>query len=417
MIDELEIAQKQLLEWREVRRKTRLNQQLYDHLMGALLFTLHYAKENDIPLPNKDALDRMVRQAHYIIDEINATSIIEINTSDESLQRDETDGDLTEPLLGRYNKTQPDYNLVITVLAGGTGSVKLVMGLARSANDMTVISNVGDNIWIHGLYVCPDIDTIIYGLGGVIDEQRGWGIKGDTFECLAQLRKLGAPAWFSLGDRDIATHVLRTNMIRAGKSLSEVTSWIRDRYSIEAKVVPATDSEVTTWIMTGVGEMHLQEFWVRRRGAPKVTGVRYDGADQAVPNPDAIEAIQQSDLVIIAPANPVSSIGPIVAIAGLRKELVRNREKVIAVSPLIGKKALTGPAVKYMKALGIESSPLGVAQHYRDYAGTLIISKGDHSLADRIEALGLQVYETNITMRSRKDEVRLGSYILSKIRK
>jgi LPPG:FO 2-phospho-L-lactate transferase len=306
---------------------------------------------------------------------------------------------------------------VITVLAGGTGSVKLVRGLARSAKDMTVISNVGDNIWLHGLYVCPDIDTIIYGLGGVLDEQRGWGIRGDTFECLAQLKKLGALAWFSLGDRDIATHILRTHMIRAGKSLSEVTSWMRDRYSVAASVVPATDSEVTTWVMTGSGEMHLQEFWVRRKGAPKVTGVRYDGADQAVPNPDAIDAIRQSDLVIIAPGNPVSSIGPIVALAGLRKQLVRNRKKVIAVSPLIGEKALTGPAVEYMKALGIESSPVGVAQHYRDFAGTLIISKRDHSLAGRIEALGVQVYETNITMKSRQEEVRLGRHILSKIRK
>ncbi len=306
---------------------------------------------------------------------------------------------------------------MITVLAGGTGSVKLVRGLARSAKDMTVISNVGDNIWLHGLYVCPDIDTIIYGLGGALDEQRGWGIRGDSFECLAQLKKLGAPAWFSLGDRDIAIHVLRTEMIRAGKTLSEVTGWMRDRYSVAARVIPATDSEVTTRIITGSGEMHLQEFWVKRRGAPKVTGVRYDGADKAVPNRDAIDAIRQSDAVIIAPANPVSSIGPIVALAGLRKELARNKEKVLVVSPLIGEKAVSGPAVKYMKALGIESSPIGVAQYYRDFAGAFIISKGDHRLARRIEALDIKVYETNITMKSRQDEVRLGRHILSKIRK
>lgn len=306
---------------------------------------------------------------------------------------------------------------MIAVLGGGTGSVKLVRGLARSTKDMTVISNVGDNIWLHGLYVCPDIDTIIYGLAGVLDEQRGWGIRGDTFECLGQLKKLGTLAWFSLGDRDIATHVLRTDMIRAGKSLSEVTSWMRERYSVAPRVVPATDSEVTTLVMTGSGEMHLQEFWVRRKGAPKVTGVRYDGADQAMPNPDAIDAIRQSDLVIIAPANPVSSIGPILAIKGLRKELVRNREKVIAVSPLIGEHAFTGPAVKYMKALGIESSPVGVAQYYRDLVGAFIISKSDHSLAGRIEAIGTCVYETNITMKSRQDEVRLGKHILCKIRK
>lgn len=306
---------------------------------------------------------------------------------------------------------------MITVLAGGTGSVKLVRGLARSAKDMVVISNVGDNIWLYGLYVCPDIDTIIYGLGGVLDEKRGWGVRGDSFECLEQLKKLGAPAWFSLGDRDIATHVLRTDMIRAGKSLSEITGWMRDRHSVAARVIPATDDEVTTRITTGKGNMHLQEFWVKHGGAPRVTGVKYDGADRAVPCRGAVDAIRHSDAVIIAPANPVSSIGPIVAIEGLRKELARNREKVLAVSPLIGGKAVSGPAVKYMKALGLEISPVGVAQFYRDFAGAFVISRGDHRMARRIEALGMKVYETNITMKSRQDEERLGRHILSKIRK
>lgn len=308
------------------------------------------------------------------------------------------------------------YHL-ITVLAGGTGSVKLVRGLAKSAKDMTVISNVGDNIWLYGLYVCPDIDTIIYGLAGLLDAKRGWGVRGDTFECLAQLKKLGAPAWFRLGDRDLAMHLLRTSMIKSGKSLSEVMGWMRDRYSVAVRVIPATDSEVTTRIMTGRGEMHLQEFWVRYRGTPKVTGIRYNGADKAVANRDAIDAIRQSDAIIIAPANPVSSIGPIVALVDLQRELAQNRDRVVAVSPLIGERAVSGPAVKYMKALGLESSAVGVAQYYRDFAGTFVISKGDHSLAPRIESLGMQVYETNITMKTRQDEVGLGRHILSKIRK
>jgi len=325
---------------------------------------------------------------------------------------------MTEPLLGRYNKTKYLFTCyLITVLAGGTGSVKLVRGLSRSAKDVTVISNVGDNIWLYGLYVCPDIDTIIYGLAGVLDEQRGWGIRGDSFECLAQMKKLGAPAWFLLGDRDIATHLLRTSMIKAGESLSEATGWMRDRYSVAARVVPATDSEVTTRIITGKGEMHLQEFWVKHRGMPKVTGIRYEGADKAMANHDAIGAIRQSEMVVIAPANPMSSIGPTVALADLRKELAQNREKVVAVSPLIGEKAVSGPAVKYMKALGLESSPVGVAQYYRDFVSKFVISKGDHRLSSEIEALGMQVYETNITMKSRQDEARLGSYILNKIRK
>jgi LPPG:FO 2-phospho-L-lactate transferase len=306
---------------------------------------------------------------------------------------------------------------LITVLAGGTGSVKLIRGLARSTKDLTVISNVGDNIWLYGLYVCPDIDTIIYGLAGMLDERRGWGISGDSFECLGQLKKLGAPAWFGLGDRDIATHLQRTSMIKSGKSLTEVTGRIRDRYSIAARVIPATDGEVTTRIMTGRGEMHLQEFWVKYRAKPKVTGIRYDGADKAAANPYAIDAIRRSDAVIVAPANPVSSIGPIVALGDLRKKLEQNREKVIAVSPLIGEKAVSGPAVKYMKALDIKNSPVGVAQYYRDFVGTLVISESDHRLAPRIEALNMQVSETNIIMKNRLDEVRLGRHILSVIRK
>jgi LPPG:FO 2-phospho-L-lactate transferase len=306
---------------------------------------------------------------------------------------------------------------LITVLAGGTGSVKLVRGLARSTKDLTVISNVGDNIWLYGLYVCPDIDTIIYGLAGILDERRGWGISRDSFECLTQLKKLGAPAWFGLGDRDIATHLQRTSMIKSGKSLSEVTGWMRDRYSIAARIIPATDSEVATRVMTGGGEMHLQEFWVEHKAKPKVTGVRYDGADKAAANPDAIDAIRRSDVVIVAPANPVSSIGPIVALGDLRRELVQNREKVIAVSPLIGEKALSGPAVKYMNALGIKNSPVGVAQYYRGFVGTFVISESDHRLAPQIEALNMQVSETNIIMKNRQDEVRLGRHILSMIRK
>ncbi|HXG05981.1 MAG TPA: 2-phospho-L-lactate transferase [Nitrososphaera sp.] len=304
---------------------------------------------------------------------------------------------------------------MITVLAGGTGSVKLVRGLDKLTKEMTVVSNVGDNIWLHGLYVCPDIDTIVYGLAGILDRRRGWGIKGDSFNCLSQLKRLGAPTWFNLGDLDIGTHLLRTSMLKAGRSLSEITDFIRRRYLVSAKIIPATDTEVTTKIVTPKGTMHLQEFWVKNRGAGKVTGVYYAGADDATPSKGAIDAIRKSDLTIIAPGNPVSSIGAIVAIDGLRKELVRNRHKVVAVSPLIGEKAISGPAAKYMKALGIEISPVGVARYYSEFVGSFSISRSDHSMARRIEELDMKVYETNITMRTGQDEVRLGRYILREV--
>jgi LPPG:FO 2-phospho-L-lactate transferase len=303
--------------------------------------------------------------------------------------------------------------LTITVLAGGTGSIKLVRGLAAIEKDIVVISNVGDNIWIHGLYICPDIDTIIYGLANILDRKRGWGIKGDTFQCLTQMKKIGAPSWFGLGDKDLAIHLLRTSMMKDGKSLSEITSFLSKCYSISAQLIPATDREVTTSIVTtSRGDMHLQEFWVKHKGRPRVSGVRYDNASNATANPSAIDAIKRCRAVVIAPANPISSIGPIVALSDLRKMLAENRHKVIAISPLIGKKAVSGPAVKYMRALGLESSSVGVAKHYRDFVSKFIISRKDHRMKLQIEALDMQVYETNITMKTRRDEVRLGRHLL-----
>ncbi|MDP8888382.1 MAG: 2-phospho-L-lactate transferase [Thermoproteota archaeon] len=308
---------------------------------------------------------------------------------------------------------------MISVLAGGTGSIKLVRGLAAiKKEDIVVICNVGDNIWMHGLYVCPDIDTIIYGLANILDQKRGWGIKGDSFQCLAQMKKIGAPTWFALGDRDLAIHLLRTSMIKDGKSLSDITNFFRTRYSISAKLIPATDREVTTSIVTSTrGDMHLQEFWVKHKGRPTVTGVRYDNASSATANTAAIDAIKQCRAVVIAPANPVSSIGPIIALSDIRKELVKNRDKVIAISPLIGRKAVSGPAVKYMRALGLENSSVGVAKYYRDFVSKFIISMKDHSMKLQIEAFEMQVYETNITMKARRDEVRLGRYLLKLVEK
>jgi len=309
--------------------------------------------------------------------------------------------------------------LTISVLAGGTGSIKLVRGLAAiKKEDIVVICNVGDNIWMHGLYVCPDIDTVTYGLANMLDQKRGWGIKGDSFQCLAQMKKIGAPTWFGLGDKDLAIHLLRTSMMKDGKSLSDITNFFRKYYSISAQLIPATDKEVTTIIVTSTrGDMHLQEFWVKHKGRPTVTGVRYDNAGRATANTAAIEAIKQCRAVVIAPANPVSSIGPITALSDLRKELMQNRDKVIAISPLIGRKAVSGPAIKYMKALGLENSSVGVAKYYRDFVSKFIISMEDHSMKLQIEALDMQVYETNITMKARTDEVRLGRHIVKLVEK
>jgi LPPG:FO 2-phospho-L-lactate transferase len=204
-------------------------------------------------------------------------------------------------------------------------------------------------------------------------------------------------------------------MMKKGKSLSQVTDWMRRRYAISARIIPATDDEVATKIITDRGRMHLQEFWVKFKGEQAVTGVHYEGAKSARANRKAIDAIKRSDMVVIAPANPVSSIGPIVALAGLRKELAKKRDRIVAVSPLIGEAAISGPAVKYMKALGLAISPVGVAEYYRDFVGTFIISTNDGRLAPKIHDLGIRVYKTNITMKNRQDEIRLGRYLMDKV--
>jgi len=304
---------------------------------------------------------------------------------------------------------------LITILAGGTGSAKLVRGFAAIAKDLTIISNVGDNIWLHGLYICPDIDTILYALSSLLDKKRGWGIRNDTFNFLSQLRRFDAPSWFSLGDRDLATHVLRTQMLRQGDTLSEITESMCKRLRINARIIPSTDDPVATTIQNRNGNMHIQEFWVKNKARPSVNRITFEGANSAIPNKDALSAIRRATMVIIAPANPVSSIGPILAINGFRDALEEKRDKVIAVSPIIGERAVSGPAVKYMKASGIKNSAAGVARYYGKAVGNFVIAKSDHNIVSEIESMGMNVFETDIVMKNKQAEIRLARYIASRI--
>jgi LPPG:FO 2-phospho-L-lactate transferase len=301
---------------------------------------------------------------------------------------------------------------MITVLAGGTGSIKLIRGLASQHCDLKVISNVADNIWLYGLYICPDIDTVIYGLAGILDPIQGWGIKNDSFQCLQQMEMLGEQAWFKIGDRDLATHLLRTIMLKNGNRLSYITEWFRKRYSVSARVIPATDDPIETRILTDRGEMHIQEFWVKHRAEPTVFNIRYKGIENARINPEAILAIRKSKLIVVPPANPVSSIGAILAIKGLKQVLVDERKKVVGVSPLIGNRAVSGPAVKYMEAMKLPTTPFGIAQNYSDFLTKFVISKDDRDSYGMIEGIGVKVYETDILMKSSDDEKRLASYLL-----
>jgi len=197
---------------------------------------------------------------------------------------------------------------MITILSGGTGSVKLVRGVVSQEHDVNVVTNVGDNYWLYGMYICPDIDTIIYGLADLLDFDRGWGVKKDTFNFLRQMEVFGEETWFRIGDRDAAMHLIRTNMLKNGKNLSDITNWMCEKFAIGAKVIPVTDNTVETRITTEKGELHLQEFWVKYRGREKVEGIQYIGSDKARPNPEAVNAIHDADLVIIAPGNPLLAL-------------------------------------------------------------------------------------------------------------
>jgi len=304
---------------------------------------------------------------------------------------------------------------MITILAGGTGSVKLVRGLSSQETDCNVITNVGDNYWLYGLYVCPDIDTIIYGLADLLDHERGWGIKKDTFGFLRQMEIFGEETWFRIGDRDAATHLIRTNMLKNGKNLSEITKWMCQKFAIESNVIPVTDNTIETRIITNKGELHLQEYWVKYRGKDEVEGIQYIGADKARPNPEAVNAIHDAELVIIAPGNPLTSIGPMLQIKGIKKELSKNKNKVVAVSPIIGNKAISGPTGKYMEAAGIEVSAYGLAKMYSDVCSHIVIDTKDKLLVNKIKNMDMHVYDTKIKMTNKISEDALASFITKQV--
>lgn len=304
---------------------------------------------------------------------------------------------------------------MITVLAGGTGSVKLVRGLVAQESKVNVISNVGDNYWLYGLYICPDIDTIVYGLADLLDQERGWGVKKDTFNFLRQMEIFGEETWFRIGDRDAATHLIRTNMLKNGKNLSDITKWMCEKFAIGANIIPVTDNSIETRITTNKGELHLQEYWIKHRGKDPVEGIQYIGADKARPNPEAVNAIHDADMVILAPGNPLTSIGPMLQIKGIRKELSKIKKKVVAISPLIGDKSISGPAAKYMQAAGIESNAYGLAKMYSDVCANIIVDTKDRLLVKKIQSLDMKVFETKITMKNKLAEDALANFILKQV--
>ncbi|GIU71268.1 MAG: 2-phospho-L-lactate transferase [Candidatus Nitrosocaldaceae archaeon] len=303
---------------------------------------------------------------------------------------------------------------MLTILAGGTGSVKLVRGFKK--DEISIVCNVGDNIWLYGLYICPDIDTIVYGLANLLDRERGWGIKDDTFNFITQLKSLGLDPWFKIGDKDLAIHVLRTKMLKEGNRLYYITKFFSNKFGIKADIIPASEDDIETLILTDQGLIHLQEFWVKHKGMLNVKDIIYKGMNNAKATTRVLDLIEDSDAIIIAPANPISSINPIISIREINYELKKHKDKCIAISPIIGEDVFSGPAAKYMQALGYEISPYGIAKFYSPYISKLVIDDSDKRYIDAIENdFGIKVYTTDIMMRDEEDEDRLAEFIKSVI--
>ena len=300
----------------------------------------------------------------------------------------------------------------VVALAGGTGSAKLLRGLSRISIDLTVVANVGDNFWVYGVYVCPDVDVATYTLAGIADPVRGWGIAGDTFKALSQLSQLGKETWFKLGDRDMASCLARTEMLRKGATLTFATERISRALGVKAQVIPATDEPVETRIDTTIGNLHLQEFWVREMGTPRVLGIRYGGAKRARPTYQVASAIANADRILVCPANPVSSIGPMLAIPGFTHLLSKADARIVALSPMEGDAPFSGPAGKLMKAIRSRPDSLGVAKLYSTFLDCILISETDSAMRGRIMALGTDCGVTDTRMDDPADELRLAKVLL-----
>ena len=276
----------------------------------------------------------------------------------------------------------------VALLAGGTGGAKLAHGFAMLDRvELTVIANVGDDAEIHGLHVSPDIDAILYTLAGLIDTERGWGVRGDTHTAHAMLARYGGPAWFTIGDADLATNVERTRRLRGGQRLTDATAAMAGALGIRARILPATDDESRTRLETDAGVLDFQDYFVRRRQEPEVRAVRMDG--DARPTAAVLEAIARAALVVIGPSNPLVSIGPILGLAGLREAVQATAAAKVAVSPIVGGRALKGPADRMLASMGHEPSALGVARIYTGMVETFALDEADASLAPAIEALGM----------------------------
>jgi LPPG:FO 2-phospho-L-lactate transferase len=305
---------------------------------------------------------------------------------------------------------------MITALAGGVGAARFLTGLLKIAkdDDVSVIVNTGDDIEMFGLHVSPDVDIVAYTLAGIVDEEKGWGIKDDTFQALEMLEKLGLETWFALGDKDFATHIFRTDLLKKGFTLSQATDEICHDLRLKVKLLPMTNDKFETRIKIEGGSVHFEEYFVKRRSSGEVLGVEFVGADSAKPAPKVIDSILDADVVIICPSNPIVSIGTILSVNGIRDALRKTTARVVGISPIVAGAPIKGPADKILRGLGFEVSAFGVAKLYSDFLDTFIIDNLDAAEKSRIENLGIRVKITNTIMKNLEDKVQLAKVVLEK---
>jgi LPPG:FO 2-phospho-L-lactate transferase len=304
---------------------------------------------------------------------------------------------------------------MIVVLAGGVGAARFLQGLVQIVpqNRITVIGNTGDDRDFYGLHVSPDLDIVTYTLAGVVDETHGWGIRNDTYNTMSQLTRYGNEDWFMLGDRDLATHIHRTNLLRQGKTLSEVTDNLRRQFGLGIRLLPMSNQPVATHIRTPTGLLHFQEYMVQRRCADEVKDVLFVGANEAQPAPGVLDAIKEAEAILLAPSNPIVSIGSILSVPGIHDALHEASGMVIAVSPIIGDAPIKGPADKLMRGLKMEVSAVGVTGCYRDFLDVMVIDQQDAHLAPAIEDLGIPTITTNTIMKDDATKAALARTVLA----
>jgi LPPG:FO 2-phospho-L-lactate transferase len=303
---------------------------------------------------------------------------------------------------------------MIVVLAGGVGAARFLQGLVQVVpqNQITVIGNTGDDRDFYGLHVSPDLDIVTYTLAGVVDESNGWGVRGDTYNTMSQLTRYGNDDWFMLGDRDLATHIHRSALLRQGKTLSEVTDDLRRSFGLDICLLPMSDQPVATHIRTPAGLLHFQEYMVKRHCADEVQEVVFVGAHTAVPAAGVLDALKTADAILLAPSNPIVSIGSILAVPGIHDALHEASGMVVAVSPIVGGAPLKGPADKLMRGLGMQVSAVGVTRCYRDFLDVMVIDEQDAPHAAEIEDLGIPTLTTDTIMRDSQAKAALARSVL-----